>query len=86
MSEYIANGGQTYFPIQENIHVDFVPFQHPAKPKPLLKPLELSDSYLKNGFVLSSQKQHFLPGVTAEMLDWFWANMENGPVRLEAQK
>ena len=62
MSEYTANAGQTYFPIQENIHVDFMPFQHPAKPEPLLKPLELSKSYQENGFVLSSQKQHFLPG------------------------
>ena len=78
MSKYTANAGQTYFPIQENIHVDFMPFQHPAKPEPLLKPLELSKSYQENGFVLSSQKQHFLPGVTAEMLDWFWANMEKG--------
>ena len=78
MSTYIPNAGQTYFPIQENIHVDFMPFQHPAKPAPLLNPLELSKAYQENGFVLSSQKQHFLPGVTAEMLDWFWANMEKG--------
>ena len=36
MSEYIANGGQTYIPIQENVNVDFMPFQHPKKPNPLL--------------------------------------------------
>lgn len=78
MSDYIANAGQTYFPVQENIHIDFLPFQTPEKPDPLLKPLKLSSSYVENGFVLSSQKQHFLPGVTAEMLDWFWANMEKG--------
>lgn len=42
MSTYIPNAGQTYFPIQENIHVDFMPFQRPAKPAPLLNPLELS--------------------------------------------
>lgn len=59
MSEYIANGGQTYFPIQENINVDFMPFQHPAKPKPLLKPLELSDPYLEKGFVLSFTEAAF---------------------------
>lgn len=35
MSEYIANAGQTYFPIRENINVDFIPFKHPAKPDPL---------------------------------------------------
>ena len=53
MSEYIANAGQTYLPVQENINVDFTPFEHPQKPNPLLRPLELSDSYRKNGFILS---------------------------------
>lgn len=77
-NNYTANAGQTYFPIQDNIYVDFVPFEHPEKPNPLLKPLELREDYAEKGFELSSQKQHFLPGVTAEMLDWFWANMEKG--------
>ena len=78
MKDYIANAGQTYLPIRDNIHVDFLPFEKPAKPDPLLPPLELREDYRERGFVLSSQKQHFLPGVTAEMLDWFWANMEKG--------
>lgn len=76
MSDYLANAGQTYFPVQENIYVDFLPFVPPKKPEPLLAPLELKSSCIEAGLVLSSQKQHFLPGVTAEMLDWFWANME----------
>jgi len=74
--EYIANGGQTYIPCQDNIHVNFVPYEKPAKPDPLLPALELNPEAVAKGYVLPSQKQHFLPGVTAEMMDWFWANLE----------
>lgn len=73
---YIPNGGQTYLPVQDNINVPFLPFDPPAKPDPLLPQLELTREAVDKGLVLPSQKQHFLPGVTAEMLDWFWANME----------
>ena len=75
---YIPNGGQTYLPVQDNINVPFLPFDPPAKPDPLLPQLELTREAVDKGLVLPSQKQHFLPGVTAEMLDWFWANMEKG--------
>lgn len=78
MSDYTPNAGQTYLPIQDNIHINFMPFEKPAKPDPLLPQLELRQDYIDKGYVISSQKQHFLPGVTAEMLDWFWANMEKG--------
>ncbi len=76
MSDYTPNAGQTYRPIQENIHIPFLPFEKPAKPDPLLPLLELREDYAARGYVLPSQKQHFLPGVTAKMMDWFWANME----------
>lgn len=76
MTNYIPNAGQTYQPVQKNIHVPFKAYTPPAKPAPLLPLLELSDEAVEKGYELSSQKQHFLPGVTAEMLDWFWANME----------
>ena len=74
--DYIANAGQTYMPFKDNIHVDFLPYEKPAKPEPLLPELELRPDYIEKGFALPSQKQHFLPGVTSEMMDWFWANME----------
>ena len=74
--DYIPNGGQTYLPVQDNINVPFLPYEAPAKPDPLLPPLELTAEAIEKGYVLPSQKQHFLPGVTAEMMDWFWANME----------
>lgn len=73
---YIPNGGQTYLPVQDNINVPFLPYDPPAKPEPLLPLLELTQEAIDKGYVLPSQKQHFLPGVTAEMMDWFWANME----------
>ncbi len=73
---YTPNGGQTYLPVQDNIHVPFLPYEAPAKPDPLLPQLELTQEAVDKGYVLPSQKQHFLPGVTAEMMDWFWSNME----------
>ena len=75
-TRYIPNGGQTYQPVQENIHVPFKSFVPPAKPSPLLPPMELTEEAVAKGYVLPSQKQHFLPGVTAAMMDWFWVNME----------
>ncbi|MFR8319077.1 MAG: DAPG hydrolase family protein [Catenibacillus sp.] len=75
---YIANAGQTYLPFKDNIHVDILPFKKPAMPNPPLPELVLNPEAEKKGYVLASQKQHFLPGVTSKMLDWFWANMEKG--------
>lgn len=74
--DYIANAGQTYMPFEKNIHVPTLDYTPLAKPEPPLPELELSGYALNKGWVLQAQSQHFLPGVTAEMLDWFWANME----------
>ncbi len=77
-STYLANGGQTYMPFQENIHVKTLPYEPLKKPEPPYEPLALNPAALEKGWVIQSQAQHFLPGVTAAMLDWFWANMEKG--------
>ncbi len=77
-TDYIASAGQTYIPFQKNIHTDLLPYDPPAKPDPLLPALELTEEAIAKGYALPSQKQHFLPGVTSEMMDWFWANMEKG--------
>lgn len=74
--DYIPNGGQTYQPFRDNTEIGFMPYEKPKKPDPLLPELKLSPRFEEMGFVLPSQKQHFLPGVNAEMMDWFWANME----------
>ena len=75
---YIPNGGQTYMPFKDNIHVpqpDFVPLERPQPPLP---DFQLTQESMDKGWILASPCQHFLPGVEPEMLDWWWANMEKG--------
>lgn len=76
--DYTANAGQTYQPFPENIHIPTLPYTPLSAPEPPLAPLEVNAIARERGWVLSAQHQHFLPGVTAAMLDWFWANMEKG--------
>lgn len=75
---YTANAGQTYMPFKENIHVRLLPYEPLAKPEPPLPELKLNTMAQGKGWVLNAPCQHFLPGVTAAMLDWWWANMEKG--------
>lgn len=76
--DYSANAGQTYTPVQENIHIRTLPYEPLKRPEPPLPEPELNEMALSRGWVLGRYNQHFLPGVTAEMLDWWWANMEKG--------
>ena len=76
--EYIPNGGQTYMPFQDNIHVPTLTFTPLPAPDPAYPPLELNAASIEKGYIITTQAQHFLPGVTAKMLDWWWANMEKG--------
>lgn len=75
---YSANAGQTYMPFKENIHVPTLPYEPLAKPEPALPELALNAMAREKGWVLNAPCQHFLPGVSAAMLDWWWANMEKG--------
>jgi hypothetical protein len=52
---------------------EFIPL---SKPNPPYDAPVLSKTFVDRGFVLAEWGSHFLPGVTPEMLDWFWANME----------
>lgn len=76
MTEYIANAGQTYMPFQKNTKVKTLPYERLPKPNPAIPELELNERGVSKKWVLQSQTQHFLEGVTSEMMDWFWANME----------
>ena len=76
--DYLANAGQTYLPIPDNTHIDTVPYTLLDPPQPPLPELELNEAAIAKGLVLNAQHQHFLPGVTSDMLDWWWANMEKG--------
>lgn len=78
MSEfhYVPNAGQTYLPFSENVHVPTLPFEPLGKPEtPYAQPV-VRKEYAEQGYILATCAQHFLPGVSAQMLDWFWANME----------
>ena len=76
--EYMANAGQTYMPFQENIHIPTLPYTPLARPEPPLPEPALNAMARERGWVIGGGSQHFLPGVTAAMLDWWWANMEKG--------
>lgn len=76
--DYIATSGQTYIPFQENIYPDMLPYTPLDRPQPPLPELELNDMTKEKGWIITVQRQHFVPGVTSEMLDWWWANMEKG--------
>lgn len=75
---YQPNAGQTLLPAEENRHIPraaFTPAPDPEVPLPIT--LTMKQEFLDKGFVAKTiGRQEFLPGVTAKMLDWFWANME----------
>lgn len=73
---YNPNGGQTYMPFQDNIKVNILEFKPLDGPKSPIPSLQLKEEFMGKGFIKAEDCQHFIPGVTAEMLDWFWANME----------
>lgn len=76
--KYQANAGQTYMPFQENIHIPTLQYEPLPKPKPPIAELKLNVKACERKWSIQSQSQHFLQGITVEMLDWFWANMEKG--------
>ena len=53
---YVANGGQTYQPCQDNVKVPFASYEKPAKPNPLLPELELNQDAIDKGY------SHFISG------------------------
>lgn len=78
MIPYTANAGQTYLPARENTEIDTIPYERLGRPQLEYPALELNETAKEKNWVLQSQTQHFLPGVTEKMMDWFWANMEKG--------
>ena len=79
--KYVATGGQSSRP--------FGQFKVPyPKWKPLKRPeevgitdlpdIDLNPEYKEKGWAICIEGDHFLPGVTAKMIDWFWCNMEKG--------
>ena len=77
--EYKGNGGQTGIPVGV-VEVPYDTWVQVPRPDPLLPEWKINPKYKEKGFFVAGGivTQHFLPGVTAEMLDWFWVNMEKG--------
>lgn len=73
--EYSANAGQTSLPIGE-AKCSYGKWNLVPRPDPPLPKLEINPLFKDSFFMSLEPSQHFLPGVTAEMLDWFWVNME----------
>ena len=71
MSElsYAANAGQTFMPFRENTRVKTLPFTPLPEPEPRLPELELNPMAEEKGWIIQAQSQHFLSGVTPQMLD-----------------
>lgn len=73
---YRANGGQTHLPASENIQIAPRPCRPLAEPSPKIPEPVLREDFVRKGYAAAEWSQHFLPGVSAQMLDWFWANLE----------
>lgn len=43
-----------------------------------IAPLEIHPKFASYDYVVDVDDTEFIPGVTAEMIDWWWANMEKG--------
>ncbi len=77
-NDYTPNAGQTYLPVEDNILIKPLPFVPLNRPQPPIADPVLNPMALERKWQLKSACQHFLPGVSSEMIDWFWANMEKG--------
>lgn len=73
---YQANGGQTFLPVN-GMPCSYDQWKPVLRPEPPLPELKINPIWEAKGWFMGFPPvQHFLPGVTAEMIDWFWANME----------
>lgn len=75
-SGYYPNGGQTYFPPIDRPDVPTVPYTKVKDAsldwEPVIHPKFAKYDYV----VIDEPYAHILEGITPEMIDWFWANME----------
>lgn len=74
--EHVTTAGQTYYPYQDNIHIPTFPYTKLGAPSPDYPPVQLNEMALANGWEIQQECHHYIPGVTSEMMDWFWVNME----------
>lgn len=72
--DYSGNGGQAAFPPTVSANYTRMPHTKPPVPEKLSPPLEFRPKY--QGWIISHDEEYIIKGVTPEMLDWFWANIE----------
>lgn len=72
--DYAANGGQTAWPPTVVTEYTRVPHTKPPVPEDRSAPPQLTSAY--DGWMIAHDEEYLIEGVTPEMLDWFWANIE----------
>lgn len=75
--KYVGTGGQTSRPFGQ-FKVPYPKWTPLARPSMELPDIDLNPEYKEKGWAICIEGEHFLPGVTSEMIDWFWCNMEKG--------
>ncbi len=73
---YVATGGQSSRPFGQ-FKVPY-PKWEPLQIPEGLPEFDLNPEYKEKGWAIGAVADHFVPGVTAKMIDWFWVNMEKG--------
>lgn len=74
---YVATGGQTSRPFGEFI-VPYPKWEKLSLPRQELPEINLNPEFAAKGWHFQYEGRHFIPGLTSEMVDWFWCNMEKG--------
>lgn len=78
MMDYEANAGQTYMPVQDNTDVEVLPYEPLKRPRSAASSVGTQHDGSGETLETPVPGTAFYPGVSARMLDWFWANMEKG--------
>ena len=77
--KYVATGGQSSRPFGQ-FKVPYPKWERLKRPEEVgitdLPDIDLNPKYKEAGWAICIEGDHFLPGVTSEMIDWFWCNME----------
>lgn len=74
----IFNGGQRkiYRKDEKRIYFPEVPYTE-AEVVPV-EPVRVHEKYKAKDYVIIADVNEYIPGVNADMVDWWWANMEKG--------
>ncbi len=72
--KYVATGGQSSRPFGQ-FKVPYPKWERLERPTGYPE-FNMNPDY--KDWVICIEGEHFLPGVTAKMIDWFWCNMEKG--------